>query len=202
MLKSCEHCGKEYESKTARSKYCSHNCRALRNKGVAQPADQTVAQPVFNGNVSKSLICTDGLQSSLICTKDQPCQHCQSKSTNKSKNIINHEQYKTADELEEDEVNRVSLPGDSDYDSPSPKIDDVDVDRMLDADMLRSLPEGVVRPKCSPTLHTKSMANSKLYSMLESMHDWKSSPYYAEVIYRLLTEDKPNQCKPSWRKAC
>ena len=41
----CLNCGKEFEAKTSRAKYCSNSCRALYLKGVAQPLAQPVAQP-------------------------------------------------------------------------------------------------------------------------------------------------------------
>lgn len=46
---------------------------------------------------------------------DCMCMHCQSKRTNNSKLLINHGPHKRVNELQLHEVNRVSLPGDSDY---------------------------------------------------------------------------------------
>lgn len=43
------------------------------------------------------------------------CVHCQTRRTNKSKNIISHGPWKLHDQLDKDELNRVLLPGDVDY---------------------------------------------------------------------------------------
>ena len=43
------------------------------------------------------------------------CRHCQQNTTNKSRHTLNHGAYKTARELEDGKLNRVSLPGDADY---------------------------------------------------------------------------------------
>ena len=47
---------------------------------------------------------------------DCQCMHCQSNRVNGNKSIINHGGYKTAAELGSNEFNRVTLPGDIDYD--------------------------------------------------------------------------------------
>jgi hypothetical protein len=52
-------------------------------------------------------------ESSLPCTPDQPCLHCQSQ--NGKIKHINHGAYKPHHALADGEVNRVSLPGDKDY---------------------------------------------------------------------------------------
>jgi hypothetical protein len=47
---------------------------------------------------------------------DCECKHCQNHRANKgSKLTLNHGKYKTAKELADNEINRVSLPGDADY---------------------------------------------------------------------------------------
>ena len=46
---------------------------------------------------------------------DCQCKHCQGVKTNSSKHLINHGKYKKASELAANELNRVSLPGDVDY---------------------------------------------------------------------------------------
>lgn len=46
---------------------------------------------------------------------DCACLHCRANKANGGKLTINHGSYKTADQLEPNEVNRVSLPGDPDY---------------------------------------------------------------------------------------
>lgn len=46
---------------------------------------------------------------------DCQCKHCKQNRTNGGKHTINHGPYKTASQLADNEVNRVSLPGDPDY---------------------------------------------------------------------------------------
>ncbi len=46
---------------------------------------------------------------------DCECQHCKTNRVNGNKHTINHGAYKSANELGEHELNRVSLPGDVDY---------------------------------------------------------------------------------------
>ena len=46
---------------------------------------------------------------------DCQCQHCLSNNANTHNHTINHGDYKSADELARNEFNRVSLPGDIDY---------------------------------------------------------------------------------------
>jgi len=43
MQKSCEHCGKAFEAKLDRARFCSGTCRALHAKGAVSPA-RVVAQ--------------------------------------------------------------------------------------------------------------------------------------------------------------
>ncbi len=46
---------------------------------------------------------------------DCECRHCQTNRANGNKHTINHGPYKTAGQLAERELNRVSLPGDPDH---------------------------------------------------------------------------------------
>jgi hypothetical protein len=46
---------------------------------------------------------------------DCQCLHCRANTNNGNRLTINHGQYKTADQLQPNEVNRVSLPSDIDY---------------------------------------------------------------------------------------
>ena len=58
---------------------------------------------------------SERLQPANFGKEDCECMHCQSNRKDGSKNIINHGTHKSASELAEHEVNRVSLPGDADY---------------------------------------------------------------------------------------
>ena len=59
----CKQCNKEYDAKTARSQYCSHTCRALANKAVAQPGFAQPQQPVVaQPAVAQPVTLSDGQQ--------------------------------------------------------------------------------------------------------------------------------------------
>ena len=51
------------------------------------------------------------------------------------------------------------------------------------------IPAGVVQPSGDPTSDTGSMTGKELYSGISSYsgQEWKSSPEYAEICYRLIT---------------
>ncbi len=74
---------------------------------------------VTDEGVMTEVIVTPFVEAPILPTNygqsDCECMHCQSKRINNSKNIINHGPYKTQYELDEHEINRVSLPGDPDY---------------------------------------------------------------------------------------
>ena len=46
---------------------------------------------------------------------DCQCKHCQQNRAQGSRHVINHGPYKTEQQLEDRELNRVALPGDADY---------------------------------------------------------------------------------------
>ena len=73
---------------------------------VASDAMGEVQKAVFQPMIDK-------MSDIVLCTHDQPCQHCQS-SNGKIKSI-NHGPHKPAHALNDNEVNRVPLPGDKDY---------------------------------------------------------------------------------------
>ena len=53
---------------------------------------------------------------------DCQCQHCQTARVNNSKNTINHGAWKSYADLADNEVNRVTLPGDVDYSTSSTSV--------------------------------------------------------------------------------
>ena len=73
-----------------------------------EPDTEQVAQPSIMDDYKPTV-------SDDVCTPDKPCMHCQSKNQHKVPLVINHGPYKSAGELADNEVNRVSLPGDLDY---------------------------------------------------------------------------------------
>ena len=117
-MNKCVICGRD----SGKGKTCGSTCRSKLARSVAKatvkPVDATV-----------------GL--STVATPEQPdiknygkpnceCRHCQQARANKSKNSINHGPHKSASQLAKNEINRVSLPGDLDYDGVclDPKYDD------------------------------------------------------------------------------
>ena len=111
MNQICKQCGIEYDAKTQRSRYCSHRCRAISNK-VAQP---DFAQPESSGVAQPGGMTPEGWAENLPPRYGEPdcaCLHCQQ---NDGKKVLNHGSYKRSSDLGENEINRVSLPGDVDY---------------------------------------------------------------------------------------
>ncbi|KKL47717.1 hypothetical protein LCGC14_2332710, partial [marine sediment metagenome] len=87
-------------------KYCSGACRAKQSRkahahaGKAHEVKRTVeahAKPVNYGE------------------PDCECKMCETNRANGNKHVINHGQYKRAKQLTSKELNRVTLPGDVDY---------------------------------------------------------------------------------------
>ncbi|MBE3141172.1 MAG: hypothetical protein IMZ53_11415 [Thermoplasmata archaeon] len=99
----CKNCRKDFEPKRTTQAYCSRECQ-LR-KACATIAQQPIAQ-----ETAQRLPANYGLPD---CT----CWHCkQNRSQPEARQyIINHSPYKTASEFVGREINRVSLPGDCDY---------------------------------------------------------------------------------------
>ena len=142
-MNKCNQCGKAYKSKRSTSKYCSAKCRKLAFR-VTVPE---VSVPVFdkdanlvgtyerNGDIKSHVLSmtTEDIESvgghvdshgiAHFGDVDCECGMCHNKVINKSNNIINHGEYKVASELGENEINRVSLPDDVDYDGRMVYVD-------------------------------------------------------------------------------
>lgn len=124
-MNNCLNCGKEYAPKRVTSKYCSDACKVAFNRNKPDTATPLTVTPVTvtpTGNVTVTTpvetTCLDNpcLERSVYnCTPSRPCQHCQANNPHKVPLSINHGPHKHAAELEDNEVNRVSLPGDEDY---------------------------------------------------------------------------------------
>ncbi len=74
-------------------------------------------------------------------------------------------------------------------------------ERLLSQSMLDSLPVGVVRPTGQPNEKTEIMSGGNLNRSLLGVKVWKGTPEYAEVIYRLLTDDLEGLKLPVWKLA-
>lgn len=83
----------------------------IKAKGVTK---QGVTQGVTATSIANKV--TAHLAIENYGQPDCECWHCQNNGANGSKHILNHSQYKPVAELAENELNRVSLPGDSDND--------------------------------------------------------------------------------------
>lgn len=72
----------------------------------------------------------------------------------------------------------------------------------LTKSLLATLPAGVVHPTGQPNEDTACMTGQELNSYLAGnlITDWQATPEYAEVIYRLLTDDLEGLKIPAWKK--
>lgn len=136
----CLNCGKEFEAKRKTARYCSSKCRklafqrkpeqnakvTLKNANIVSVPDRdgSVTRVTHNVTETKSVTITpegevdnDNLPANYG-QEDCECKHCQQHRNMGGKLIINHGAYKT--ELKHNEFNRVSLPGDVDYDGACP----------------------------------------------------------------------------------
>lgn len=117
----CLNCDKEISKKAT---YCSDKCRMAYKRKLSKIANhltRPISPPMIqpeqnvrpNTQPEQKINPADTIPN--YGQENCECMHCKSKRTNKSKNIINHGPFKPAKELETDEINRVSLPGDPDY---------------------------------------------------------------------------------------
>lgn len=112
-MAKCLHCGSEFEAKRATARYCSAKCRVKASRSVTDSVTEVSVTPV---SVTKVLPANFG-------QPDCQCFHCKQNRASDVTNgrlIINHGDYKSFEKLAKNEVNRVSLPGDVDYQSPLP----------------------------------------------------------------------------------
>ncbi len=101
--------------------FCSDKCRMAYNRQNKTPQD---GSGLTNPNKPEQQYLLKVEQTKPEHNSNKPanygqpgcqCQHCQSIRINKSKVVLNHGAYKPAKELDKNELNRVSLPGDVDY---------------------------------------------------------------------------------------
>lgn len=119
----CLQCNREFEPKRSTARYCSAKCRKLafqngKDKNAngtlktVHPADAGLTCNTFETPEGKVLI------TKLPANYGLPncqCLHCQQNNRQKQPIVINHGAYKKQGQLAKNEVNRVSLPGDTDY---------------------------------------------------------------------------------------
>lgn len=134
-MAECVQCGGLYEAKRASSKYCSGSCRARAQRRAPTCAkDVTLREKMAAAAMAKAvgpvLLGPEGvtqvIKSDIIAPipnglpanfgqADCECRHCRANRANGSKLKINHDSNKTINKLGKNEVNRVALPGDVDY---------------------------------------------------------------------------------------
>ncbi len=142
-MNKCEWCNKALETTSGR--YCSGKCRqaayrnrhepqAVTNVTVTEPESVT-AKPVNYGQ--------DNCE----------CKHCQQHRANKGSKLI-HGPYKPASELGDNEINRVSLPGDADYTGCRYIPDDHDADPT-------AIPPDMALPRITPKEYVKLLKQGK-----------------------------------------
>ena len=104
---------------TGRQVYCSDKCRKAQSRTDNSDKPE-LGHKLGQANIRPGLQATEVqylAQQSIpnYGQSDCQCRHCRTNRTNGGKHIINHGSYKTASQLAERELNRVSLPGDPDY---------------------------------------------------------------------------------------
>ena len=97
-------CGNEL---TGRQKtYCSDKCRKQAGRNSDKP----------NSDTAQEQTRTSVVRPANFGEPDCECMHCQTNRVNGNRHVINHGAWKPAKELGKKELNRVTLPGDVDYD--------------------------------------------------------------------------------------
>ncbi len=99
-------CDKEARKK---SPFCSGTCKKREQRASGTNV------PVEVGQEPSGTKRDTGARPMNWGLPDCQCQHCQTARVNNSKNTINHGAWKSYADLADNEVNRVTLPGDVDY---------------------------------------------------------------------------------------
>lgn len=117
----CVICGKD----SGKGKTCSSKCRkVLSRQSVTKDCDKpsvTVKRTKAGVTVYPEPVKADikfgklSLLPANFGQTDCQCKHCRAVKVNGSKHTLNHGAYKTVSQLADNELNRVSLPGDIDY---------------------------------------------------------------------------------------
>ncbi len=104
---------------TGRQVYCSDKCRKAQSR-TDNSDKPKLGHKAGQANIKPGLQATEVqylAQQSIpnYGQADCECGHCQTNRANGNKHTINHGSHKTAGQLAERELNRVSLLGDPDY---------------------------------------------------------------------------------------
>ena len=110
-MNKCIECGGGYEAKRSTSRFCSDKCKLAYHRNKVSVTDDTVKEDFDTVTLNSSVTVIPPV---LTYTGGEGCGCGMCK--NKSDRIINHGDYKMAGDLAEGEINRVSVPGDVDYD--------------------------------------------------------------------------------------
>lgn len=113
----------DYQEKMGKHNGYSLHCGALGVKDEVPSCEDVLAQ---QGELPEGMgvLHTDFVRGEGVSIKPTPanfgqpdceCRHCANNRNNGSRLVINHGPYKPVSELKDNEVNRVSLPGDVDY---------------------------------------------------------------------------------------
>ena len=109
----CLNCGKVVEQAGNRPRlYCDDRCRMAYKRLSEQSYPNTLSGQALierNHPMARPDIADYG-------EPDCECMHCKSNRANGGKHTINHGEYKPVHLLGKGEFNRVTLPGDPDYD--------------------------------------------------------------------------------------
>lgn len=113
MSNKCVICGKD----SGKGQTCSPAHRKALQRRNASVTNVTVKEC---DKLSVTGVMTpEGLKSEVPANYGQPdceCRHCQQTKVRRERGLVlNHGKYKMMNELDADEINRVSLPGDVDY---------------------------------------------------------------------------------------
>ncbi len=117
MANCLNNCGNEA---VGRSKYCGDSCKVLYNRKQKSVNTVNRKQPTVIPRLKPHIkpVTVTVLLEDKPANFGQPdctCMHCQQSKANDSKLVINHGPVKIYDQLAANEINRVSLPGDVDY---------------------------------------------------------------------------------------
>lgn len=119
-MAKCLNCGAEIRQKGNRKRlYCDDKCRmAFSRTARLKPNSQSEQIQSEQSNPGHNVVTPEGVVGEVPANFGQPdcaCLHCQANRKTGGKFIINHGPRKTFDQLGDNELNRVSLPGDVDY---------------------------------------------------------------------------------------
>ena len=114
MTKTCVQCNQPYEAIKATSRYCSAKCRVAANRAGSVTVTPLSVTPEPSGSVTQADPVTLRHADPVSVTLDD-CLHVQQAAGSTSHNTVNTYQWLSAGQLPPHTVNRVSLPGDADY---------------------------------------------------------------------------------------